>query len=251
MKLLIIDIETSPSLAYVWRLFKENIPLQRLVDTGEVICFAAKWYDSDEVMFHSIYHDGKEAMIRAAYDLLSEADAVIHYNGKKFDMPHLNREFILAGMTPPAPYAQVDLYWTVRKNFNFVSNKLDHIAEQLGLGNKFSHQGFDLWVKCMQLDAEAWEEMKTYNVQDVLLTEKVYERLLPWIAPHPTASLYADHEARADGLPVCPNCAGTNLKPRGRAYTSVSVFQRYRCDDCGKWSRSGSRLEGVSVRGMS
>lgn len=250
MKLLIIDIETRPSLAYVWRLFKENIPLARLVETGEVICFAAKWYGSDEVMFKSVHHDGQDAMIAAAYNLFNEADAVITYNGKKFDVPHLNRAFILDGRTPPAPYAQIDLYWTVRQKFNFTSNKLDHVAQQLGLGSKAVHSGFDLWIDCMAGDPEAWEEMKTYNEQDVRLTEQLYDRLLPWISSHPTASLFNDPEARESGIPACPNCASTNLKPRGRAYTSVSVFQRYRCDDCGKWSRSGSRLEGVSVRNV-
>ena len=251
VKILTLDIETSPSLAYVWKLWKENIPLARLIDTGEVLCVAAKWHHEDTVMFYSVHHDGKQEMVNAIYNLLSEADVVVHYNGKKFDMPHLNREFILNGMTPPAPYQQVDLYWTIRKQFNFTSNKLDHVAQELGLGAKFAHAGFDLWIKCMNGDDEAWEEMKTYNVQDVLLTEKLYDRLLPWIAPHPTASLFSDPEARAAGVPQCPNCAGTNLKPRGRAYTSVSIFQRYRCDDCGKWSRSGSRLEGVTVRNVS
>lgn len=251
MKLLTLDIETSPSLAYVWRLFKENIPLQRLVDTGEVLCVAAKWYDSDETLFYSVHHDGKQGMLDAVHALLSECDAVITYNGKKFDIPHLNREFILAGMTPPAPYAHIDLYWTARQKFNFISNKLDNIAKELGIGGKFEHSGFQLWIDCMAGDPDAWDEMETYNRKDVVLTEQVYTRLLPWISQHPAASLYNDPEARADGIPGCPACGGTNLKPRGRAYTSVSIFQRYRCDDCGKWSRSGSRLEGVSVRGMS
>src|SRR5690349_14141247 len=98
MRILTLDIETSPSLAYVWKLWKENIPLQRLIETGEVICFAAKWYDQPDVMFHSIFHDGKDGMVQAAYELLSQADAVVTYNGKKFDMPHLNREFILSGL---------------------------------------------------------------------------------------------------------------------------------------------------------
>lgn len=251
MKILTLDIETSPSLAYVWRLFKENIPLQRLVETGEVICVAAKWYDADDVLFYSTHHDGKEGMLRAVYELLNEADVVVTYNGKKFDIPHLNREFILLGLTPPAPYAHVDLYWTVRQKFNFVSNKLENVLNELGLGGKFQHSGFDLWIKCMQNDPEAWEEMKTYNEIDVVRTESLYTRLLPWISAHPSAGLYVDPEARAKGLPTCPNCGTTNLKPRGRAYTSVSVFQRYRCEDCGKWSRSSSRLEGVPVRSLS
>jgi len=251
MKILTLDIETSPSLAYVWRLFKENIPLARLVETGEVICVAAKWHGDDNVMFYSIHHDGKQEMLNAVYNLLSEADAVVTYNGKKFDIPHLNREFILAGMTPPAPYAHIDLYWTARQKFNFISNKLENVLTELGLGGKFEHSGFQLWIDCMKDDPEAWEEMKKYNVMDVVRTEQLYDRMLPWITPHPAVSLYGDPESRLNGVDTCPGCGGSKLKPRGKAYTSVSVFQRYRCDDCGKWSRSGKRLEGVTVRGMS
>lgn len=242
-KILTIDIETSPSLAYVWRLFKENIPLQRLVDSGEVLSFAAKWYGQEDVMFYSTFHNGKEQMVDAAHILLSEADVVVHYNGKKFDIPHLNREFLLAMKTPPSPYAQVDLYHTVRKNFNFVSNKLDHVAQELKIGAKVEHAGFQLWVDCMKSVPEAWEDMKTYNMQDVVLTEKLYDVLLPWLSGNPHLGLYTNKDENS-----CPNCGSKELRPQGRAYTSVSVFQRYRCANCGKWSRGNKRLESVDIQ---
>lgn len=244
MKILTLDIETSPNLGYVWSLWKQNIGLSQLVESGEVICFAAKWFGQEEVFFHSKHHDGKQEMLNAAYNLISEADVVVHYNGKSFDMKHLNREFLLAGMTPPAPYAQVDLLNVVKSQFRFVSNKLDYVVQALGMDGKTSHTGFQLWLDCMAGNDEAWELMKTYNIHDVVLTEDLYKRVLPWIQPHPTVGLY---DPSAD--PTCPNCNSSNLKPRGRSYTSVSAFQRYRCDDCGKWSRGGQRLNAVDVRG--
>lgn len=248
MKILTVDIETSPNLAYVWGLFKQNVAISQIEEAGEVICFAAKWLGSDEILYYSLHHDGKQEMLNAAYNLLSEADAVVHYNGARFDIPHLNREFILAGMTPPAPFAQIDLLRTVKSKFRFVSNKLDFVSQALGIGAKTSHTGFQLWLDCLAGDEEAWGLMREYNKQDVVITENLYTRLLPWIQPHPAVPLF-DTETPTSGDPLCPNCGGDTLKPRGRAYTSVSVFQRYRCDDCGKWSRGGTRLEGVSVRG--
>ncbi len=170
MKILTVDIECSPNLAYVWGLFNQNVSLSQLVETGEVISFAAKWHGKKEVLFYSTYHDGKQEMLQAAHDLLSEADVVVGYNSKRFDMIHLNKEFVLANMEPPAPYAQVDLLNVVRRQFRFTSNKLDHVAQQLGLGSKTAHTGFQLWVDCMAGKQKAWNLMRKYNKQDVVIT---------------------------------------------------------------------------------
>ena len=86
-KLLFLDTETAPHTAYVWGLFKETVPIQRLIETGRVMCFSAKWRDEDNIRFFSEHHDGHEQVIHYAHDLLSEADVVIHYNGESFDIP--------------------------------------------------------------------------------------------------------------------------------------------------------------------
>lgn len=244
-KILIIDIETSPNLAHVWSLWNVNVGLNQLLESGEVICFAAKWYGAKKTMFFSTYHNGKEQMVQAAHDLLSEADIVVHYNGKRFDIPHLNREFLEAGLEPPAPYAQVDLYQTAKSKFRFPSNKLDYIAQTLDIGAKTSHAGHTLWIDCLNGKPKAWKTMKEYNIHDVVLTETLYARLLPWIHPHPNVSIYSD--ILEDN---CPNCGGTELRQQGKAYTSLGIYQRFKCADCGKWSRGKHKLGGADVRSI-
>jgi DNA polymerase elongation subunit (family B) len=204
-----------------------------------MLSFAAKWHGTKRIFFE----DERSDMLTPLWDLLDQADAVVHYNGKSFDIPHINREFLLAGMGPPSPYAQIDLYHTVRSQFRFLSNKLDSVSEALALGRKDSHEGFDLWVACLAGDEKAWARMKRYNIQDVRLTDKLYERLLPWIKAHPNVSLI-------DGkvLHSCPKCGGPNLQRRGFAYTKVSVFQQWQCQDCGSYSRSGKRERGAEAR---
>lgn len=242
MKVLTIDIETSPNLAHVWGLFNQNVGINQILEASEVICFAAKWHGEDEVIYSSTFHDGKKAMVSRAFNLLSEADVVIHYNGKRFDIPHLNREFLFEFGTAPAPFTQVDLLHAVKKNFRFTSNKLDFVAQALDLGAKTQHTGHQLWMDCLNNVPEAWELMKEYNMQDVVITEKLYDKLLPWLSGHPHVSLYSgDVEDR------CPNCGSEDLRPQGRAYTSVSVFQRFRCGACGKWSRGNKRLTGSAI----
>lgn len=97
IKILTIDIETRPNLAYVWGLWDQNVGLNQIEETGSVISWAAKWHGEKKVYFASDYHDGHSEMVRRAWELLDEADAVVGYNSKAFDMKHLNREFVLEG----------------------------------------------------------------------------------------------------------------------------------------------------------
>lgn len=242
MKILTLDIETSPNVAYSWGLFNQNIGLSQLVKPSEVMCFAAKWHHRKSTEFYSVHWDGKDSMLKHAHQMLSDADAVVHYNGTSFDVPHLHREFALAGMPPPAPFAQIDLLRAVRKNFRFTSNKLDHVASQFGLGNKVAHEGFGLWVKTMAGEDAAWRRFRKYCKGDVVLTEQLYDRLLPWIAPHPSVPL---HDGVEDG---CPNCGSASRQQRGYAYTAVSRYVRYSCNACGRWYRGRNCVARTSAR---
>jgi len=244
MRVLTLDIETGPNLVYCWGLWDQNIGLNQIVDSGEVLCFAGKWMDKKKVHYYSVHHNGKDAMVQAAWDMLNEADVVVHYNGDRFDLPWLNKEFLEAGMPPPAPYVSVDLMKVVKRKFRFPSNKLDYVVQRLNLGAKIKHTGFDLWRKCLNGSNQAWNEMRSYNIHDVKITEKLYVSLRAWTPSHPNPGLY-------DGVDAsCPSCGSTDLVRQGRAYTSVSVYQRYRCSSCGRWSRGSKRLEGSSVRGI-
>jgi len=228
MKKLLIDIELAPNLATVWGIWNQNIGINQLHDTARILCFAAKWHGEEEVFFMSEYADGRKKMLSAIYQLLEEADSVIHYNGRKFDIPHLNREFLEENWMPPDPYHQIDLLQTVKKKFRFVSNKLDHISQELGIGSKIEHEGHQLWLDCMAGDPKAWEKMETYNIQDVWLVEELYDRILPWISDHPNHALYVE----GDDM-VCPNCGGTHINKKGVEHTKTFSYQRYRCVDCG------------------
>lgn len=243
IKTLILDIETSPNVAHVWGLFKQNVSLSQLRETGQVLSFAAKWHGAPGVLFYSDFHDGHETMVRAAHGLLMEADAVVHYNGTTFDMPWLRREFILADLPPTSPVKNIDLLRVVQKQFRFTSNKLDHISQQLGFGAKVTHTGHDLWVRCLNGDEKAWALMRRYNIGDVRITEKVYDRLLPWIQGHPHKGLYDNATEE-----VCQRCGSNDLRKEGFAYTALGKFQQYQCRKCKGWMRAGKRLSNVDLR---
>jgi len=230
MKLLLLDIETAPNQAYVWGLWDQNVGLSQLISPSYTLCWAAKWYGEEEVFFDSIHRNNKETMLKNIWKLLDEADAVVHYNGIRFDIPILNAEFLVAKMPPPSPYKQIDLLRTVKSQLRLPSNKLDYVSKVLNIGQKVKTD-FDLWKDVMNNVPAAWKAMEVYNIQDVNLLEQAYDRLKPWIPHHPNVGLYQEDRE------VCPKCGGKHIQKRGTYPTVASLYQRYRCSDCKTWFR--------------
>jgi DNA polymerase elongation subunit (family B) len=158
------------------------------------------------------------------------ADMIVTYNGNRFDIPTLNKEFLLHGIPMPAPTKQMDLYPIAKRRFRFPSHKMDYLATQLGIAGKTKHEGFNLWVKCMHNEPAAWKTMEEYNRNDVVILEGIYNRLLPWLPNQ-------GHAVRNDNL-VCPNCESRKYQQRGYQYTHVAKYVRFQCLECYHWFRT-------------
>lgn len=244
MRTLCLDIETSPNTAQVWQLWNVNsISLAQLQESSELLCFSAKWLGEDEIFFYSDWEHGKTQMVAKAHWLLDNADAVLSYNGKAFDIPYLNKEFLLAGLSPPSPCQQIDLYTTVKKRFKFPSYKLDYVSRVMGFEGKVAHEGHALWVKVLSGDKDAMARMEAYNKQDVILLEQMYEKLRAWIPGHPNVHLM-------DGVGWCTTCGSHDVVERESSYTAMSRFQNYQCLACGTWIREAKRSGGSDWRGV-
>lgn len=241
MRTVFLDIETSPNVVYTWGFWKTNIGVNQVIQPGEILCFSAKWFGDDGTMFF----DGRDdhvQMIAEAWRILDEADVIIHYYGSEFDVKWLNQEFLQNGFPPPSPFKQIDLKKVVSRSFNFPSNKLQYVTTQLELAGKVEHEGFPLWVKCLEGEDEAWARMEEYNRQDVELLMELYEIVLPWITGHPHRHLYGPEQSG------CPTCGHETLDEAGFAYTRVSRFRQYRCSSCGAFFRDKRRVAGVEVQ---
>lgn len=238
-RVLLIDIETSLQLSYHFGMWNVNINPDMVVEPTRMLCFAAKWLGQSEVIFRSEHEHPH--MVLDAWGLLDEADAVVHYYGSRFDIPHLNREFLEAGYPPPSPYRQIDLKMAVSKRFKFPSNKLQFVSQALGFEGKEQTGGMGLWRKCQEGDAKAWKKMQSYNEQDTRLLEDVYGRLLPWIPNLPNRHLF-------DGAGECPNCSDGPVIRDGVYRTALSVFPQYRCRACDSWLRGTKRISGAKLQ---
>jgi len=249
MKILTLDIESAPSKVYRWSLFgNDTTSVNQIEDAGHLLCFAWKWRGDDLLRFGRAerYRTAEESdSLKRLWYALDDADIVVTYNGKKYDIPKLNSAFLEAGLGPPSPYHQVDLYTVIRKNFGEVKNSLEYVSQKyLGVG-KTPHEGFDLWVKCMAGDEDAWARMREYNMNDVVITEQLYDKLLPWIPNHPNVLLFEDDRV---GI-ACPRCASTSYHKEGFKVASTRVYQQYQCNTCRAWFRDTRSFDGTSVTG--
>jgi len=229
-KILVIDIEWAPAKAYVWRMYDENISPDQLIDSGGLLCFCAHWVGSKEFIFLSKWEYGATDMAYVLRNLLDEADAVITYNGNRYDLPKIKGHLMLEGLKPFAPPTSIDLIKTV-KGLGFVMAKLAYIGPLLGVGSKMKHEGFALWRSVLEGDVKAQKRMQKYCIQDVKVTANLYQRIKPFIQDHPHLG---------DNKGACGACGSNHVQSRGFRRTKFFKVQRLQCIDCGSW-HTGAR----------
>ena len=231
-RLLTIDIETAPNLAWVWGLFKQNIGINQIEKPGRVLCFAARWHGEKETIFHSEHKGGRERMVKAAHRLMAEADGIVGWNSQRFDTRWLNKEHKEHGLRRVSGYRQVDLMRAVKKYQYQPSYKLDYNARFLGIGGKVETGGFELWRGCMEGDRESWKLMEEYNRHDTELTDEVLTDMRQggWVTSLPNMSIL--------GGDVCPSCGSHKLQADGYHTTQTRRYQKWVCLDCGSPSQS-------------
>lgn len=235
-KILILDIETAPNIAYVWRFFKTNVGAKQVLEHTEIMSFAYKWLGEDQVYYYDVQHTNEATILPYLMEALDAADVVVAHNGNKFDLPTIQGRALVAGLRPPAPYKTVDTLLVARYEFNFPANSLEYLSTILGVDQKDSHKnfpGFELWDQCLKGNPAAWDEMRTYNIQDVITLEQIYLKMRPWMRRHPNVGVF---EQNITG-PACPKCNSHDLQYRGYAHTNVGRFHRFQCNDCGGWGR--------------
>lgn len=249
MKILTLDIECMPNTVYVWDLRNNNyISPSQVVDYAHLACVAYKFL-GEPVKFavapkYEPMMTGPYYTLRHLWEALDEADVVVTFNGKKFDIPRLNSAFKEAGFDAPSPYQQVDLYQLIRKTFYWPSMKLDEICKILLGDQKRGHEGLNLWIRCMNGDPDAWRIFQEYNEKDVLLTEELYLDIRGWLPNQPNALLY-DENPEIRG---CPTCGSGSFQRRGTRQLATGTYQQYQCNDCRSWFREVKRINGSTVR---
>lgn len=250
MKTLIYDIETAPTQAYVWSNWKTNVT--GTIQDWYMLCFVYKWEGDDSIGFVSLPMDpswepqsnNDTYVVERLIALFDAADVTVAHNGDRFDRRKANARCILNNIDQPSPYTTVDTKKIAAREFAFNSNSLNNLAGYFDMGKKVQHTGFQLWLDCMAGDADGWELMHEYNVQDVLLLEELYLKLRPWSGlPGKPMAPNMNH-FKENGSKSCPKCGSVNVIERGTHRTAASEFPTVKCLECRGYSRLRSRRKG-------
>lgn len=231
-RVILLDIETSPSVGYTWGKFDQTVI--KPVRGWEILSFAYKELGRGRVkcIARPDYKDKTDkALVKDIWKILDDSSAVIAHNGDRFDIVKLRAKFVAHGLPPTRPFKQIDTKKIAKSHFGFYSNSLNDIARELGLGEKVQTGGFDLWEGCMAGDAAAWRKMRKYNAWDVTLLERVYLKLRSWHPTHPNMALLDIGGAVTD----CPVCSSEKVQRRGYQALRMRRAARFQCQDCFHW----------------
>lgn len=248
-KVLTLDIETFPIVAYVWGLHDQNVGLDQIKEDWSIASFAAKWLHEKKPIYMDTSRqkdvkDDKE-LLKTLWGLLDAADVIVTQNGIKFDAKKINARFFSHGMKPPSSYKHIDTCRIASTKFAFTSNKLEYMSKTFNVKfKKLDHaeySGFKLWRECLAGNKAAWREMEKYNIHDVLATEELYLKMEPW-DNSVNFSLYEDSAEF-----VC-NCGSHEFHRNGFKYLSGGKYQRFICVKCGSESRDKTNLVSTSKR---
>lgn len=233
IKRLFFDIETSPNIGLFWTAgYRQTISPDNIIKERAIICICYKWADEEEV--HYLTWDNKQddkKILEKFIKIANEADELVGHNGDKFDLPWIRTRCIYHNIPVFPNYVTIDTLKSARSKFKFNSNKLDYIAKFLGIGEKI-HTGYDLWKKIvLEKDKEALDSMVTYCQNDVVLLEKVYNRMSSYIPAKTHHGILMGHDKAS-----CPECGSEKMVLSKKRLSALGTMRvQLQCKGCGKY----------------
>jgi DNA polymerase III epsilon subunit-like protein len=232
MKRLFIDIETSPNIVCSWRTgYKISIDEQNIIKERAIICICYKWEHEKTVKF--LKWDDKQndkKMVQAIVGVLNQADEIVGQNILDFDIAWIRTRAVFHNIITNPHYKIIDTLKFARRNMYFNSNKLDYLGNYMGFGGKIKTE-FGLWKKILlENDKKALVLMIKYCQRDVILLEKVYQRLADHMPAH-------THSGVLDGNDrwTCPKCSSSNVNLHLTRVSATGVLKRqFICRKCGR-----------------
>lgn len=234
-RILFYDIETSPLKAWIWRLGKQVIRHDQLIDGHNkygIICISYCWNDKSKIKNINWGKDQDSEQVVEEFDkIIKQADITIGKNSDSFDLKHINTHRLLAGLPGMPEWAMNtdDLQKQMRKHFYLPSYSLEYFAELIGLGGK-DEMKFDDWIKIVEEnDRKSLKKMIKYCNRDCDITRKAWFKILPHITPKFNMSVFNE-------VVSCRTCGSKNIKKNGTMQQGRTKYQNYFCNEHGGYA---------------
>lgn len=236
---LIYDLETSPCLGWFWRTGKQNVGAHQIRRPGKIICISYRFHHWPEGKVKNLRWSAKQNdknMVLRFAEIAERADIIVGHNGDNFDKKWLNTRLAYHGHPTISHKMSEDTLKQSRKEFQLPSHKLDFLCKYFHIPGKLSTQT-GMWERVVfDNDKKSLDEMVRYCDQDVLILDKLYARLYPYVQHKLNLAVYNE---KAD---VCPDCGSKERVSKGYVYTRAGKFRSFVCKDCGKRYRNGKNL---------
>lgn len=240
-KILFIDIETAPLRLWSYGIRDQYHTPDAIETDLSVLSFAAKWADSEEIIYHSVDPAdprNDESLVREAYFLMNQADYICAHNAS-FDTKILRGRWLKYEFLRERPFQVICTLRVARKHFKLTSMKLSYLAKYLGVIEKLEHDkypGMSLFVECSKGNLDAFKHLEDYNTRDVLTLEAVYLKL----RRYDDSIRFSIFEQEN----TC-SCGSTEMRKIEPIATKTNIFESYQCVDCGKVFRGDGLLSSI------
>ena len=180
--------------------------MEDIIHERAIITIAYKWEGSDQVEVLTWDKGCDKRIIQEFVKVMAEADELVVHNVDRYDTKFVMSRALKHDIPVLPKYQSTDTLKLAKKHFMLNSNKLDYIAQYLGIGHKTKHRGLEMWDDIiLRNDDKALQEMVDYNIQDVILTEQVYKKLMEYSIPK------VNHTTNSGGdKHSCPQCGSTS-----------------------------------------
>lgn len=263
-RILILDVERIDGITqqHWWEpgdLHKKRRHIRANTVTREprTTIFGWKWYGEPEP--HTICEwdkGGRNAMLRKAHSLMSEADIIVGHYITGADIPWLRGDFHFPRIGAPGkfvrlpdlpPFKPVDTYKHLATYKGGVPFKgLDAALKLIGHPGKTDHYDPQAMERAVAGSVEDQEREAAYCEGDIMGTEYLLDYCRPNMKNHPV--LFVDG---TDSLTTCNRC-GHETKPTAKRYiATVLTYSMRKCTNCKGYSRLSLEPERMSiVRGV-
>ena len=243
-KILIYDIETPRLRTHVWWSGKLYVNGNDIIDDPNIITIAWKWFGSDKIFtktWDSKHSDKK--LVKGFLKAYNKADVVVGVNNNNFDNRWINARAMKHGFHVNMFVKSIDLQKQMKKIARIPSYALKYMCKHFGVTMKLGHEGIHMWNMVQygtrSEQKEYLEKMKVYNIGDIISTEEVYVKMLPYMS-------HKAHLGVVSGSAnySCPVCGEEEeLTYLGDTVTTAGTIQRLmKCNKDGAQFKLSNRV---------